>query len=102
NDNDYWKPSWSPDGTKLSVTVHPLNNPNTESSIAVMNADGTGLRIIKAGIGISSDNAETRTSWSPDGKFITYTENNTIKWVAADGSASGIIIANGWDADWKH
>jgi Tol biopolymer transport system component len=102
NDHDYWKPSWSPDGMKISVTIHPVNNPIAQSSIAVMNADGTGLIIIKTGIGISVDNNETRTSWSPDGTRIAYTESNTIKWVAANGSASGIIITNGWDADWKH
>jgi Tol biopolymer transport system component len=102
NDYDYWKPSWSPNGMKLSVIIHPLNNSGALSSIAVMNADGTGLTIIKTDIGISVDNNETRTSWSPDGTRIAYTESKTIKWVAANGSASGTIIANGWDADWKH
>jgi Tol biopolymer transport system component len=100
NDYDYWKPSWSPDGTKLSVTIHPINAP-TQSSIGVMNADGTGLIIINTGV-ISSDYNETRTSWSPDGTRITYTDSKTIKWVAANGSALGTIITNGWDADWKH
>ena len=100
SDNDYWKPSWSPDGTKLSVTIHPINA-STQSSIGVMNADGTGLIIINTGV-ISTDYNETRTSWSPDGTLIAYTDNNAIKWVAANGSASGIIITNGWDADWKH
>ena len=58
--------------------------------------------IIKTGIGITTNDSETRTSWSPDGTRIAYTESKTIKWVAANGSASGIIITNGWDADWKH
>jgi len=93
-------PSWSPDGMKLSVTSYSETNPNTES-IAVMNADGTGLTIIKTGI-VSGYYYHTRTSWSPDRTRIAYTDSNTIKWVAANGSSSGIIITNGWDADWKH
>jgi Tol biopolymer transport system component len=103
NDYDYWNPSWSPDGMKFSVTIFPVYNVDAESSIAVMNADGTGLLIIKTGIGTSDQFLnERRTSWSPDGTRIAYTESKTIKWVAANGSASGIIITNGWDADWKH
>jgi len=67
-----------------------------------MNADGSGLTVIKTGI-VMAMGDETKTSWSPDGTRLAYTENKTIKWVAADGSgASGIIITNGWDADWKH
>jgi len=93
------EPSWSPDGMKLSVTINPYS---TESSIGVMSADGTGLIIIITGIGVSGYNYGTRTSWSPNGTRIAYTDSNTIKWVAANGSASGTIIANGWDADWKH
>ena len=96
NDYVYIFPSWSTNGTKLSVTL--LQFPS-QNSIAVMNADGTGLTIIKT---IETVYTPTRTSWSPDGTHIAYTDNNNIKWVASNGSASGIIITNGWDADWKH
>ena len=63
-----------------------------------MNADGTGLTIIVTGL----PSPHYETSWSPDGTRIAYTESNTIKWVAANGSAGGTIVTNGWDADWKH
>ncbi len=101
-DHDYWKPSWSPDGMKLSATIYQMQYMTEhEGSIAVMNANGTGLMIIKTGIVMPMFD-QTRTSWSPDGIRIAYTENKTIKWVAVDGSVSGTIIANAWDADWKH
>ena len=102
-DDDYWRPSWSPDGTRLSVTINNVisgTTGNTDGSIGVMNLNSTGLRIIRSGLLIETF-IGTRTSWSPDGTGIAYTENKTIKWVAADGSAAGTIIANGWDADWK-
>ncbi|MGN6402482.1 MAG: PKD domain-containing protein [Flavisolibacter sp.] len=102
NDSDYWRPAWSPNGTKLSVTLYQMNSiVEHKGSIAVMNADGSGLTIIKTGVDMTIWN-ETRTAWSPDGTRIAYTDNKTVKWVAADGSASGTIVANGWDADWKH
>ncbi|HEX6846064.1 MAG TPA: PKD domain-containing protein [Chitinophagaceae bacterium] len=102
NDNDYWKPSWSPDGMKLSATIYKMQYMTEhDGSIAVMNADGTGLMIIKTGIVMPMFD-QPRTSWSPDGTRIAYTESKTIKWVATNGSASGTIISNGWDADWKH
>ena len=95
----YFRPAWSPDGTRLSVTIGVYIN-GDHTSIGVMSHDGTGLRIIRSGILMPTFRG-TRTSWSPDGTGIAYTENNTIKWVAADGSAAGTIIPNGWDADWK-
>ena len=101
NGSNYWQPSWSPGGMKLSVTFYQSYDPNHEMSIAVMNADGTGLILIYTGTAGLYDNY-TRTSWSPDGTRIAYTESKTIKWVAANGSASGVIIPNAWDADWKH
>ena len=110
NDYDYWKPSWSPNGSKLSVTIYPMayqGSGTVPARIGVMNPDGTGLSVITTG-DMGAYNAVTKTSWSPDGTRIAYTSwgtNNTktIKWIAADGSgASGTIITNGWDADWKH
>jgi len=38
--------------------------------------------------------------------MIAYTSlsgsRTDISWVSADGSASGIIVTNGWNADWQH
>jgi TolB protein len=95
---NFWKPAWSPDGSRISVTIVA---PGLGVLIGFMNPDGTGLTIIRT-IGPISVGLPTKTSWSPDGQRIAYTENKIIKWVAADGSAAGTIIANGWDADWKH
>ena len=93
--DNYIYPAWSPDGTKLCVELISYTN----RSIAVMNADGTGLTIIKT---TEDDYYESVPSWSPDGTRIAYTESGSIKWVAANGSVGGPIITNGWDADWKH
>jgi Tol biopolymer transport system component len=87
-------PSWSPNGAKLAVVYN-------FSQVGVMNSDGSGLTLLRPG-------AEpwTRTSWSADGTIIVYTSwsesMNNVSWVAADGSAGGTIVTNGWHADWQH
>jgi hypothetical protein len=99
---DYLHPSWSPGGTKLTITISQktgIDQYNTQ--IGVMNPDGSGLKVIKSGAA-----AWTRTAWSGDGAKIAYTSlfgsRKDVSWVSADGSISGTIVANGWNADWKH
>jgi len=73
---------WSPDGTRIVYTVYGLTN----SSIAVINADGSGQTILSEIQG--SD--EGFPDWSPDGQRIAFTSrrdgNNEIYLMNADGS----------------
>jgi len=104
---DYLFPSWSPSGTKIAVMIRQEINigatpaPQYNTQIGVMTSDGNGITAI-----ISGTAPKTRTSWSPDGTMIAYTSlsgsRTDISWVSADGSASGIIVTNGWNADWQH
>lgn len=99
---DYLYPSWSPSGTKLAMTISEtigINLYNTK--VGVINADGSGLTPI-----ISGAAAWTKTSWSGDGSKIAYTSlsgsRKDVLWVSADGTATGTIVTDGWDADWQH
>ncbi|MFH0759919.1 MAG: T9SS type A sorting domain-containing protein [Bacteroidota bacterium] len=61
-------PSWSPDGTKMVFTYHT----NNRTSIAIVNADGTGLTEI------STEGTENWwPAWSPDGTKIAFQSNRT-------------------------
>ena len=67
-----------------------------------MNPDGSGATAI-----ITPGAARyTRTSWSADGTWIAYTSlsgtRQDISWVSADGTTSGTIVTNGWNADCQH
>jgi Tol biopolymer transport system component len=105
---DYLSPSWSPSGTKIAVMIREnlstgmeLAPPQYNTQIGVMNSNGSGITTI-----ISGGAMVTKISWSPDGTKIAYTSlyetRKDISWVSADGSASGTIVTNGWNADWQH
>jgi len=99
DDLDYLSPSWSPSGTKIAVMI--VQTPGDyyyNTRIGVMNSDGSSITPI-----ISGGARGTKISWSADGTKILYTSSGyDISWVSADGSASGTIVTNGWNADWKH
>ena len=95
--DNFYSPSWSPNGAKLAVVFSGGSSSNIPH-VSVINSDGSGLTLLRPGGG--------RTSWSADGTIILYTSAlgsmNNVSWVAADGSAGGTIVTNGWDADWQH
>ncbi len=97
---DYLNPGWSPNGTKLAIAISQtigIDQYNTQ--VGVMNPDGSSLTTIVSGAA-----PWTRTSWSADGTRIAYTSlfgsRRDVSWVSADGTAWGIIVSNGWNADW--
>jgi len=99
---DYQSPSWSPSGAKIAVMIIQTIGANQyNTQIGVMNPNGSGITAI-----ISGGVRETKISWSPDGSSIAYTSQlgsrKDISWVSPDGSASGTIVTNGWNADWQH
>jgi Tol biopolymer transport system component len=98
---DYTSPSWAPCGIQLSMAINlniGINQYKTD--VGIINPDGRAIKILKSGA-----LPFTRTSWSSDGTKILYTSlsgtRRDISWVSPDGSSSGTIITNGWDADWQ-
>ena len=61
SEEDEGVPAWSPDGEKIAYVVDPLG----ESTIHVMNADGSNQRRLVDG---------NWPSWSPDGERLAYTD----------------------------
>jgi TolB protein len=81
-----WHPSWSPDGTKLAVTIFPAKG---ERQIWTMNADGSNA------IDVAHAPNVSRASWSADGAWLAYTAaaagGSTIHLVRPDGSDDHVV-----------
>lgn len=75
-------PAWSPDGTRIAFTRLSGDqldaNGLPHSDLYVMNADGTQMRRLTAGLA-----DESGPSWSPDGTRLAY---------AADGSSEPVPV----------
>jgi WD40-like Beta Propeller Repeat len=71
------EPAWSPDGSQLAfASTRPFND---GWHIWLANADGSNLRQLTSGFGVSP-------SWSPDGTRIAYDGGGAIWLVDVDGT----------------
>ena len=63
-------PRWSPDGRQLLFETELNPAPGVyEGRIAIVNADGSGRRLLTSSI---ADGDDDNPSWSPDGQWILY------------------------------
>ncbi len=65
-------PAWSPDGTRIRLT---LNDPENEGqSIWEIRADGSGLR--RVDVGWKNPTSICCGAWTPDGRYFIFAETN--------------------------
>lgn len=99
----YFQPSWSPDGAKIAVVVcaYAWDDCYPSSSIAIANADGSGLQTL------AHTGGYARPTWSPDGGTIAFSSQacraceGELRYASADGSKSGVIVSNGHSPAWR-
>ncbi len=92
-DCDLARPQWSPDGTRLAVTIL-LDDGSWQ--VATVAPDGSDLRVLTSGPGIHEI-----PTWSADGTWLGYdgadvglddpTFRTTIRRVGADGSGAALL-----------
>jgi Tol biopolymer transport system component len=103
NERYYYQGAWSPDGKKIATVVctYAWDNCYPESQVAIANADGTGLRVLKQSSGFS------HPSWSPDGATLLYSNKycrdctGEIRYVGVNDSREGIVISNAHSPAWR-
>lgn len=86
-----WLHAWSPDGSKVALSIFPIGN--GERTIWVMNADGSDAHEIATAENVSVP------SWSPDGSTIAYSASakgrTEIHLVGMDGTNDRTIHGEG-------
>jgi len=99
----YFQPAWSPDGGRIAVVAcpHAWADCYPVASIAIANADGSGLRTLVNTSGFA------RPTWSPDGSTIAYSSQACIgcagelRYVNTASGSSGVILLNGHSPSWR-
>jgi Tol biopolymer transport system component len=66
--NSHLRPRWSPDGTRIAFSWMQTTVPGACCSrLGIMNADGTGYRILE-----TSSMQDSEPAWSPDGRQLAF------------------------------
>ncbi|MGK2934836.1 MAG: hypothetical protein ACSLFE_06280 [Gemmatimonadaceae bacterium] len=97
----YYQSAWSPDGKTIAVVACPDTAYCYSSNITLVNADGSELRVLAQAGGYASP------TWSPDGTKIAFSSSacggcaSSIRYVRADGSGEGLLIANAHSPAWR-
>jgi TolB protein len=108
--SDVRTPAWSPDGRRLAFASLPLHPPTTGSrseQIAVIDADGSGLRVLTRNTTFKGGAAHP--AWSPDGRMILFSARTSLAerartdvWsIRPTGSGLRRVIVDASDPSWS-
>ena len=93
NPADDFDPAIAPDGSQIAFVSKRDNGKEGGQFIYVINADGSNVRQL------TFENWSDWPDWSNDGSQITYTSNDDIYVIKADGSGQSVNLTNSPEKD---
>lgn len=93
NPEDDFNPAWSPDGSQIAFVSTRPNELSSRQAIYIMDANGDNV------FQLTTDFYSDWPDWSHDGKQLTYTSNDDIHVIKADGSSQPINLTNSPEKD---
>jgi Tol biopolymer transport system component len=87
------KIDWSPDGTRILLTMPEFDRPGVSANVFTARADGSGVTPLTTDVGGGINNGAD--SWSPDGQRVIFISNRDgaykTYWANADGTGATAI-----------
>lgn len=91
-------PSWSPDGARLAFMSNRAADPDREPGQQIFVAEAKPCATEKQLTDGNSRGGRTRVEWSPDGKWLAFTESDEKKWNAYNMDHVALVAADGSSA----
>lgn len=109
NDDADATPSWSPDGERLVFArAKRMGQEDVETSLNVLNADGSGERVLRREPPAETPVFLTAPAWSPDGERIAFTRitygeepEAAVYVMDADGRHARMLVDEAVEPDWS-
>ncbi len=93
NPAEDFDPAWSPDGRQIAFVSTRPNESSSQQAIYLMDVSGSNV------FQLTTDFYSDWPDWSHDGKQITYTSNEDVHIIQADGSGQPINLTNSPEKD---
>lgn len=94
-------PRWSPDGCQIAFT-YSQSDQQTGPRVSIVNADGSGFRLVTPAPDPNEFVFEEGPTWSPDGTRLAFSRNSILHVIDVDGTGMAAVSSDfGFTPSWS-